>query len=114
MVIDGHVHVFPTSPVRLAFELTCYAVTWTSEACEFLDIQMQQITRLFMLIPIGRSCRLKGTQTVQSSPSQNSTNGGDADADLCTDMPIDSALTALLDDLLLLIKSGLMRTVSRS
>ena len=100
VVINRHMDVFPACATRRLAAVAGDAVAGDLEACEALDVQVQQVAGGLVLIAANRRGRLKAGQTAQASLPCDAGHGADADPQLLGDPAAGLALPSPLDYLL--------------
>src|SRR6516162_9361046 len=75
------------------------AMSHGADAAELLDVDVDELTRVFALIAPDRFSRLQGTQLIQADPTQNTTDSSWRDAGLGSDLLARPALAAQPFDL---------------
>ena len=65
-VVDGDVHVLPAGMPGVLLPIAGHPMPRTLETPEFLDVQVQQIPRMFVLLAIDGLRWLKCRQPIQS------------------------------------------------
>jgi hypothetical protein len=77
VVVDGDMKVFPAgaaSVIELA--VPGDAVPWADNASEFLDVEVEEISRSGAFVAYDRRRRLERGQTVQTVAAKNAADGG--------------------------------------
>ena len=93
MVVNGDVNAFPADPSHASFSVTVNPVSNTANTAEPLDIQVEQVSRRIMFIPLHRRWWVNRLKIVQSTTSQHSVDGRFADPRLAGDLPSSKPLT---------------------
>ena len=70
------------------------AMPHRANAAELLDVDVDELTRVFALIAPNRFSGFQGIQLIQAEPPQNTTDSGWRDADLRSDLLSRPALAA--------------------
>ena len=79
MIVDGHVHVFPSAVADVLVAIPMNAMPDTAKTAQFLDIQMQQISRAGVFVAAGRRKRVEVAQTADAQALQDAADGGRAE-----------------------------------
>ena len=75
------------------------AMSHGADAAELLDVDVDELARVFALIAPDRFSRLQGAQLIQADPTQNTADSGWRDAGLGSDLLARPALAAQTFDL---------------
>jgi hypothetical protein len=70
------------------------AMPHRANTAELLDVDVDELTRVFALIAPNRFSGFQGIQLIQAEPPQNTTDSGWRDADLRSDLLSHPALAA--------------------
>lgn len=76
MIVNGHVHVFPSAVAHMLTANAVDAMPHTAKATQFLDVQMQQISGASVFVAARRRKRIEVAQTAETPPLQDATDGG--------------------------------------
>jgi len=79
VIVNGHVDVLPSSIPDVLVAVAVNAVADAAEAAQFLNVQMQQVTRARMLVAHRRRRRIEITETTDPLALQDAANGGRAE-----------------------------------
>jgi hypothetical protein len=80
MVIDSDMKILPACSLAMAAAIAMNAVTDTADTGEFLDVQVEQTSRIGILIAQNRKGRFEQTQAMQTETTQDAAYGGRAEA----------------------------------
>src|SRR5690242_20664932 len=73
-----------------------YTMAYGADPTELLDVEMDQLARVFAFIAPDRFGRLQGTQLTQTTSTQDTADSGRRDADLYGNLLARPALSAQL------------------
>lgn len=101
MVIDGDVHVLPARATtgRIA-AVTRHTVSWSAEAAQLLDIQVQQVAGCGVLVAVGWFWRIQLGQSAQASAFENPCHRAMSQAQARGDLSIRLSTAATFDNLI--------------
>ena len=70
-VVDGHVHVLPARSLRLPATRAGDAMAGTVDPDELLDVDVHELARARLLVPVGLLGRLERGQSAEADASED-------------------------------------------
>ena len=114
MIVDGHMHVFPSGSCGVLPSVSGDPVAWTHETPEPLDVQVQQVARMGVDVTTRRNRRVQMGQSVQSGLLDDPAHRAVRHAGSSANLAIGAPGAAQGQDRLPLRLRGAMRTADRT
>src|SRR5215470_10006871 len=97
MIINGDMNILPAPALGWMTAITMQAMTDVAETSQFLDVEVEQVSRQGIFIALDRGRGLKQSQTVQSQATQDATDGSGTEAGGHSNAAASPALVSELD-----------------
>ena len=114
MIVDSHMHVFPSGSRRFQPSVSGNPMAWPHETPEPLYVEMQQVARMRVDVATRRNRRIEMGQSVQSGLLDDAAHRAVRHAGSLANLPVRAPFAAKFEDRSTLFLRGAMRTTRRT
>jgi hypothetical protein len=100
VIVDSDVEELPAGAASLVLGIACDAMARLVDACQLLDVDVQQVSGAVSFVAVGRQLGFQHANFIHPEPGEDATDGGPAQAGELGDLNAGLALSPQLFDAL--------------